>query len=309
MMPKVIKRELILIKIESTQGTDAVPVAATDAILVEDIGWSYAGARMVERNPVKGTLGKFQSVFAGTLMEMTFKAELKGSGVLGTPPESGPALRACALGETIVSIVSVSYSPVSTAHESVTIYYFEDGSLYKILGSMGNVNINLAVGEVGMAEFTFTGHVVGPVDIALPAATFDAIVPAPVIAGAFSALGFSAVINALSMDLGNEVATPADFNAADGYSNVFIADNDPAGSFDPEAPLLLATKDFHAEWRNGTNGSIETGTIGPVTERYALTMPTSYYREIGPADRDGLRAYDIGFAAAGDDSAFTLFFD
>lgn len=308
-MPKLIKRELILLKIETTQGTDAVPTAALDALLVEDIGWSYAGARMVERNPVKGTLGKFQSVFAGTLMEMTFKAEIKGSGVLGTPPEIGPALRGCAIGETIVASTSVSYSPVSTGHESVTIYYFEDGSRYDILGALGAPNINLPVGEVGMVEFTFTGHVVGPIDIALPTGTFDAIEPAPVIAGAFSALGFSAVINALSLDLGNEISTPADFNAADGYSNVFIADNDPAGSFDPESPLLLATKDFHAEWKAGTNGSIETGTIGPATERYALTMPTSYYREIGPADRDGLRAYDIGFAVAGDDAAFTLFFD
>lgn len=308
-MPKQVKRELILIKIETTQGTDAVPTAALDAVLVEDIGWSYAGARMVERNPVKGTLGKFQSIFAGTLMEMTFKAEIKGSGVLGTPPEIGPALRACGIDETIVASTSVSYSPVSTGQESVTIYYFEDGARYDILGCMGNPNVNLPVGEIGMVEFTFTGHVVGPTDVALPTGTFDAINPAPVIAGAFSAIGFSAVINALSMDLGNEISTPADFNAADGYSNVFIADNDPAGSFDPEAPLLLATKDFHAEWRAGTNGSIETGTIGPATERYALTMPTSYYRELGPGDRDGLRAYEIGYAAAGDDAAFTLFFD
>ncbi len=307
-MPKQVKRELVLIKIESVQGTDSVPVAATDAVLVEDIGWSYAGARMVERNPVKGTLGKFQSVYAGTLMEISFKAEIKGSGALGAAPEIGPALRACALGETIVASTSVSYSPVSTGHESVTIYFYEDGSLYKILGCMGNVNVNLPVGEIGMAEFTFTGHVVGPTDIALPTGTFDAVIPAAVIAGAFSAIGFAAVINALNMDLGNEVATPADFNASDGYSNVFIADNDPAGSFDPEA-TTIATKDFHGEWRAGTKGSIVTGTIGPATERYALTLPTSYYREIGPGDRDGLRSYEIGYAADGDDSAFTLFFD
>jgi hypothetical protein len=308
-MPKSVKREMILIKIETVQGTDAIPTPALDAILVEDIGWSYAGARMVERNPVKGTLGKFQSIFAGTLMEMSFKAEIKGSGVLGTPPEIGPALRACGIGETIVPVTSVAYSPVSSDHESVTIYYFEDGARYDILGCMGNPSINLPVGEVGMVDFTFTGHVVGPTDVAIPAGTFDAVDPAAILGGSFSALGFSAVIKSLSLDLGNEISTPEDFNAADGYSNVFIADRDPAGSFDPEAPLLLATKDFHDEWKTGANGSIETGTIGPATERYALTMPTSYIREIGPADRDGLRAYDIGYGTTGDDAAFELFFD
>ena len=307
-MPKKVKREMILIKIETTQGTDAVPTAALDAVLVEDIGWNYAGARMVERNPIKGTLGKFQSVFAGTLMEMSFKAEIKGSGVLGTPPEIGPALRGCGIGETIVASTSVSYSPVSTGHESVTIYFFEDGSRYNILGVLGDVNLTLPVGEVGMAEFTFTGHVVGPTDVALPTGVFDSVKPPAILGGAFAALGFSAVIKSLSLNLGNEVQTPEDFNAGDGYSNVFIADNDPAGTFDPEA-TLIATKDFHNEWRVGTNGSVQTGVLGPATERYALTMPTSYIREIGPGDRDGLRAYEIGYAATGDDAAFTLFFD
>jgi hypothetical protein len=308
-MPKLIKREVILLKVEATQGTDSVPVAGTDALLVEDIGWSYAGARMVERNPVKGTLGKFQSVFAGTLMEMSFKAEMKGSGVLGTPPEIGQALRACGILETIDPGVSVDYNPVSTGMESCTIYYFEDGARYILTGCFGNVNINLPVGEIGMCEFTFTGHVSGPTDVALPTGVYDGVVPPAVIAGSFATQGFSAVINALSLDLGNEIATPADFNAADGYSNVLITDRDPAGSFDPEAPLLLATYDFHAQWKANANGSITTGTIGQATERYALTMPTSYYREVGPGDRDGLRAYEIGFAAAGDDAAFSLFFD
>lgn len=307
-MPKKVKREMLLIKIETTQGTDAVPTAALDAVLVEDIGWSYAGARMVERNPIKGTLGKFQSIFAGTLMEMSFKAEIKGSGVLGTPPEIGPVLRGCAIGETIVASTSVSYSPVSTAHDSVTIYYFEDGSRYDILGCLGDVNLTLPVGELGMAEFTFTGHVVGPTDVALPVGTFDAVKPPAILGGTFSTLGFAAVIKSLSLNLGNEVATPEDFNAADGYGNVFVADNDPAGTFDPEA-TTIAVKDFHDEWRGGNSGVIQTGTIGPATERYALTFPTAYYREIGPGDRDGLRAYEIGYAATGDDSAFTLFFD
>lgn len=307
-MPKLVKREIILLKIETTQGTDAVPAAATDSLLVEDIGWSFAGARMVERNPVKGSLGRFQSVFAGTLMEMTFMAEIKGSGSAGVAPEIGPALRACGLLETIVATTSVEYEPASTGHESATIYYYEDGSLYKILGAFGTVNMNLPTGEIGKVEFTFTGHVVGPVDAALPTGVYDDVVPAPVINAPFSALGFSAIISALNLDVGNEIATPPSMSASDGYSDVLITDRDMAGSFNPEA-TTVAVKDFIGEWKSGATGAINSGNIGATAGNiYALSIPTGYYREVGPGDRDGLRTYEIGFAADGDDSAFSLLF-
>jgi len=308
-MAKLKKRELILIKIETTQGTDAVPTAALDAMLVFEQSWSFNSARMIERNAVKGTLGKLQSVFAGTLIDVTFKAEIKGSGALGVIPEAAAALRGCGLGETIVAATSVAYSPVSTGHESVTLYYHEDNSFYKILGAFGTANLVMNTGELAMYEFTFTGHVVGPADIALPDATVDAIKGLAVINGAFTSLGFAATIQGVNLDLGNEISTPDDFNAADGFSDVLIIDNDPNGSFNPQAETV-ATKDFHGEWKANTAGAINTGDIGSVAgEKFSLSMPTAYYRELGPGDRDGLTTIEIGYAAAGDDAAFTLLFN
>jgi len=307
-MPKLVKREAILLKVESTQGTDAVPVASTDALLVEDVSWSFAGARMVERNPVKSALGRMQSVYAGTMMECSFKAELKGSGAAGTAPEIGQALRACGLGETIAASTSVAYEPVSTGHESATLYYYEDGSLYKLLGAYGNVNFNLGVGEIGYAEFTFTGHLEEYTDVSLPSGTYDSTVPPAIINASFSALSYAAAISSLSLDLGNEVVTPSSMSGADGYGDVLISDRDPAGSFDPQSELV-ATKDFVTEWQSGTAGPITTGSIGGTAGNiYNLTVPTAYYRELAPGDRDNARTLDIGFGASGDDSAFDLTF-
>ena len=305
-MPKLVKREAILLKI-ATQGVDAVPVAANDALLVEDIGWSFAGARMAERNPVKSALGRLQSVYAGTMMEITFRCELKGSGTAGTAPEIGAALRACGLGETIVPSTSVTYEPVSTGHESATIYYYEDGSLYKLLGALGTVNFNLATGEIGYAEFTFTGHFESYTDVALPAGVYDAEVPPPVINASFSALGYAAAISALTLDVANEVVTPSSMSGADGYGDVLIVDRDVAGSFDPQSELS-ATKDFIAEWQGGNSGAIDSGTIGAAGNQYQLTISDGYYRELGPGDRDNSRTYEIGFGAAGDDASFDLIF-
>ena len=307
-MTKPVKKELLLLKIETTKGTNAVPTGALDAILVEDASWSYAGARMVERNPIKGAFGMFQSIYAGTLLEVTFRAEIKGSGVAGTAPEIGPALRACGLGETIVASTSVTYQPVSDSIESCTIYMYEDGTRLALVGCQGNVNFVFKTGGIGYAEFTFTGRPLAVVDETNPAASYDSAVPPAIINAPFSALGYSAVIAALNFDLGNEVATPPSMSAADGYSDVIIVDRDMAGSFDPEAEDV-ATADFHGQWKGGTVGSITSGLVGSVAgNRYQATWPTAYYRELSPGDRDSLRTLEIGFGAAGDDAAFDLVF-
>ena len=306
-MTKLVKRELILLGIEASYGVDPTLDPATDAILVEGLSWSFAGARNIERPAIKGALGQFQSVYGGSLMELTFSAEIKGAGAAGTPPEIGQALRACGLGETIVAATSVTYAPVSTAIESATIYFYEDGSRYVLTGCRGSANINLEVGNKGMIEFTFTGHFTGPTDTPLVTPTYQSTLPAPFIGASFSILGYAGVINAINLDIANEVATPPDANSGDGYAPIIIADRDPNGSVDPEA-TLAGTKNWVNEWQTGANGSIETGVIGLAGNQYALTMPTGYYREIGPGDRDSIRTYEIGYAAAGDDAAFSLAF-
>ena len=301
------KRELIALKIESTYNTDSAPTAI-DAMLVENVSPSYEGARLVERNPIKPTLGKEQSIHAGNLIQLTFDAEMKGSGVAGTAPEIGQALRACGFGETIVASTSVTYEPVSESIESCTIYYYQDGKLQVITGARGTVELNMTVGDKPMASFTFTGHDAGDSDAALISGTYDNTVPPPVINGSFDVGGFAAVISALSFNLGNEVVTPPDFNSPDGYSEVFISDRDMSGSFDPEY-TLKATQDWIADWKNGVNKLITTGVIGSAAgNRIQLDILQAYYRELGQGDRDSIRTLDIGFGAVGDDNAMNLIF-
>ncbi len=301
------KRELIALKIESTYNTDSSP-DGTDAMLVENVALSYEGARMVERNPIKPTLGKEQSIHAGNLVQITFDAEIKGSGTAGTAPEIGAALRACGFGETIVADTSVTYEPVSTAIESCTIYYYQDGKLNVITGARGTVEINLTVGDKGMASFTFTGHDGGDSDAALITATYDSTVPPPVINGSFSVGAYAAVISALTFNLGNEVVTPPDFNAPDGYSEVFIADRDMTGSFDPE-DTLVATQDWVGDWKAGNTKAITTGVIGSAAgNRYQLDLTEAYYRELSQADRDNIRTRDLGLGCVGDDDAVNFIF-
>lgn len=306
----LVNREVITAKVETTYNTDAVPTGADDAVLVESPSWSNEGAKMIERANVKATLGKDQSIFAGSLKSVSFEMEIKGSGTAGSVPEMAALLRGCGLGETIVASTSVTYAPVSTGHESITIYYYSDGLLHKLTGCRGNASINLEAGGAGKVSFSFTGHNAGVTDTALVSPTYDTTVPAPVINTPFSIGGYSSVINSLSADLANGLSTPTDISSSDGFGEVIITSRDVAGSFDPEQ-VLKATKDYINEWEAGTLMALSCGVVGSAAgNRYQVTMPAVYYREVGPGDRDGLRTFEVSYGAAessGDDELSLIF--
>jgi len=299
-------REVILAKIEVTYGTDSVPVEAIDAKLVENIGWSNEGLRMNERPAVRQNIGMLQMVFGGTLRAITFDVELKGSGgAVDVPPELGTLLRGCGFDETITGATDVQYAPVSTGQESLTIYHFQDGIRHTMVGCVGSLSVNLETGALGKLSFTFTGHLVDVTDVALPAApVYTTNVPPPLISVPFSIGGFSAVINALTFDMSNTVATPPDMSASDGYSEVRITQRDVQGSYDPEA-VLIAVEDPFVDLAQGNILAVTTGVIGSVVgNRILIDLPGAYTKDVSPGDRDGVRTYDIplGFAeVAGDD--------
>jgi hypothetical protein len=294
----LVNREVILAKIEGTYGVDAVPVEGIDAMLVENISWSQEGLRMNERPAVRASIGMLKQVFGGRLMTITFDVEMKGNVAAGTAPEHGPLLRACGLDETLVALTSAIYAPVSTGHESITIYYFQDGIRYNILGCRGNVSWAMEAGALGKMSFTFTGHLVEPTDVALATPVLIATVPVAILSGAFAIGGFSAIVSSLSFDLGNTLAMPPDINASDGFAEVQITGRDVNGSYDPESELQ-ATENPHADLIAGTELALTIGPIGTVGGNIInVDFPAVAYRDLSPGDRDGIRTYEIPFGAA-----------
>jgi len=309
-MIMLVNREVLLAKIEGTYGFDPVPVPASDSILVSALNWNNEGARMNERPAARSSLAPLQHIFGGTLRSISFDAEIKGSGVAGTAPEIGTLLRGCAFAETIVASTSVEYKPASTGHESLTFYYYQDGTLMKLTGSRGSVVFNLEAGKQGMASFTFTGHSEAANDAALVIGAYDSTVPAPFIGAGFSLGAYAAVVSKLTCDISNQVATPPNPNAADGYGDIQITGRDVAGSFDPEH-VLVVTKPFEADWRAGILETLTTGTVGSVAgNRFSFNYPSIYAREISPADRDAIRTLEYSFGpveTATDDELSILF--
>lgn len=307
----LVNREVILAKIEGSYGVDSVPVEGTDAMLVENISWSNEGLRMNERPAVRANIGMLQQVYGGRLMTFTFDVEMKGAGgAIDVPPEFGPLLRACGFGETIAPATDVQYAPVSSGHESITIYYFQDGIRYNVVGVRGNVSFNLETGALGKMTFTLTGHVDAVTDVALASPTYVTTVPAALISVPFVIGGFGAIINAITWDMSNTIAMPPDISASDGFAEVQLTQRDPNGSYDPEAELL-AVDDPLTDLEDGTVLVIGTGVIGgTLGNRYEIDIPASSYRDVSPGDRDGIRTYDIPFGMAevsGDDEVLITF--
>jgi hypothetical protein len=305
----LINREVITVKVESAYNTDATP-AATDAVLVEDPSWSNEGLRINERNPVKPTFGREQSVYGGHLRTVTFSAEIKGSGAAGTAPEVGGLMRGCGFGETITPATSVVYAPVSTGIESVTIYYYQDGLLRKITGARGSVSFTLEAGSRVMASFTFTGHDAGTTDVALVTPTYDSTLPPVVVSAPFTFGGDSDIISSLEFDMANNVSMPADISASDGYGEIRITQRRPTGSMNPEAGLI-ATKNWETILSGSTQSALATGAIGGTAGNIVqFSMPSVGVVDLAPGDKEMVRVYDTSIEineSSGDDEVSISF--
>jgi hypothetical protein len=99
-MPILTQRSMLLAKIETTQGTDAVPVASTDSVLVFDPAYSV-DVNMVERAPARRDFSNFQAIPGRTTASMRFAVEIAGSGTAATAPRWSRLLRGCGFQQTV----------------------------------------------------------------------------------------------------------------------------------------------------------------------------------------------------------------
>ena len=304
------RRKVLLAEIESTYNTDPVPTAADNAVLVENLQWASANLRMLARPAVRPSLAALRQVYGGRLLSVTCDVNLKGSGALGVAPDLGVLLRACGIGETIVASTSVAYSPVSTGHESITMYVYEDGRLVPLTGCRGTWSLNTPVGEFLKLSLTITGHEGTHIDATLVDPTLDSTVPETFRGAGFTVDSFAAKIANFSFDLGNVMSMPPNPNAADGFGEIQIVDRDVNGSIDP-LEELVADEDYIGNFKSGAAMALTTGAIGSTAGNIVtITMPAVSYRDSGRADRDGLVGLNLPFGAhestTDDDFTITL---
>ena len=173
-MSRLTRKTAILAKIEATYGTDSTPAGITDAILISNQSINTLNANNVDRAIVREFLGGFEQLVGVVYKDVSFDVELAGSGAAGTAPAYGPLLRGCGMAEAVSAGARVEYTPISAAFESLTIYYYDDGVLHKLLGARGSYKLGMGLGNVPKLSFKFIGLDGGDTAVANPAQTLTA---------------------------------------------------------------------------------------------------------------------------------------
>jgi hypothetical protein len=288
------RKFLVLAKLEVTQYTDPVPTAAANSILVKNLKPTPLRVESEDRGLVRPYFGNSERI---PIMEegmLEFDVEIAGAGAAGTAPKYGPLLRACGFSETISAGTSVTYAPVSSAFETITLYAYRDGVLYKLTGAVGSVSMDLAAKKLPHYHFRFIGKYVAVSDAAIPSGSDftgfqqpKASIPANT--GTLTIDGYAAKVAAFSADMANQISHALWMN----NETLAITDRRPTGSITVEA-VTVATKDYFTLVRNSTLAAF-TVTHGTVAgNKVTIAAPKVQLADIGETEFEGALAYQMG---------------
>ena len=211
-------QKLLLAKIETTAGTDAVPTASADAILASNVEVTPVAGDAVNRELERPYYGGQPDINVNTHTQISFGVELardlnsSSAEVAETVPRWAALLEACGMKPGASSNDHV-YSPITGSEKTLTIWINIAGVVQKIVGCRGTFSLELGVGAIPRVNFTFTGRYGDPSDLALPAATYPKsklVIPANdvttvALAGGLAYNTGKPALSALTLDWGAEV--------------------------------------------------------------------------------------------------------
>jgi len=295
---------VVYVKLETTPGVDAVPVAANAVqVLSVDVTPTQDA---IDRHVVKPTMGMKPHAQGKRTLEFKIKCELKGSGTAGTAPEISPLLQACYMSETLVpaagaNSAKVDYIPVTRNNKTCTIYVYKDGLLWKGIGAIGNANINANVAESTVVEFTMKCLYTDPTPATAPASPiFDATGPIVVSNADIVNENVGTIkCGSFALDIGNQLAE----HYTTSQHRFSVADR---------APVFSITKDSistAAEWNALRNGdtAVIVGQFGSIPGNKLVISAQNCVREtVAYNERSEVDILDVAYRAyevgnAGDD--------
>jgi hypothetical protein len=244
-MPLYTSKRTILVKAETTYGTDPVPTGSANAVLCKNLDITPMESELASRDLVRPYFGASEQYVSGAYVRVSFDVEMQGSGTAGTAPGYDALLKACGMASTVVAATSVTYALLSTSMPSVTIYYNVSGVLHKITGGRGNLEIVIEAGQIPVFRFTFLGIYNAPTDTAAPTVDYTAY-KAPSVSNStntptFSLFSYSAILQSLNINFNNNIA----YRSLIGAEDIQLSDRSVTGTAVIEAPTIAA-KDFFA---------------------------------------------------------------
>jgi len=303
-MPLKSLRKAILCKVEVTPGTDVVPAAATDALLVRNWQFNPLQLNLEQRQMVLVYFGNDGQLVAGKYCTFSFEVEMAGAGSAGGVPKYDAALQACALSATNNAGVSEVYAPISSGEKTATFYFYQDGILHKAVYAKGDCTLKFEAGKTPVFAFSFVALYVAVADSALASPTLTGFTkPLPVNNANTTSMtldSYAGAFSSFSLSIGNQMK----YRNLVGAEYIVFMDRQSKGSIQMEKPLI-GTKDFYTIANAGTLKAftITHGTTGgnKVTVAAANCQLTS----VNESDQDGVAMLGLGLdvlpSSAGND--------
>ena len=293
------------------------PYTATATDTADSIATALAA--LVDADPRLGATaaagGAITVTYAtGSAVQPAGGISLGASGAVVTPTFTGEVLPGQ---QWIVSLYEVGYNyrptSVTSEAESITLYVMKDGVLHKVTSAQGTVTFTGESGQIGQAQFEFTGNYIDPVEEPIPLdANFEATDPPQVELAQMSINGdndFCA--QSFTYTLGNDLNLRECINALDGFDGSQITGRSPTAALNPEATYEAYT----GMWRN-----FSTNKQFPLHTRVGVDLDNMIRFYVERANFTGLTYGDRnnavtlesefqlnGLAAAGDDELRVAF--
>ena len=292
------KKTVLLAKQETDYGSDPTPTAAANAIEAYDVALTI-NADMKERSPGNSDLSMFPEERGKTSIDIKFSTKVQGSGTAGLPSRQDPLFQACGQSRAIVSGTSVTNAPLSASYTSVAMWVYIDGIIHKIVGCVGDLEMDLTSGEFGLINWTFKGIYAIPTDGAIVDPIFDTPDPEIVKACTFTFGSYAAIIEKLTFKTGNVIAERPDFNQTEGIKGFCITGRNPEGSMTVEAVLRAESNaDFYSYFHSRTLKALSFVLGGTAGNILTWTSPKCYLRAPVWGDREGVRTFELAFQLA-----------
>jgi len=255
-MPIKALKKVVLCKVETTAGTDAVPVVGADAMLALNVSVTPANVRHTARNAAVPFFGNHGQINVGETMQIEFDIEMAGAGAVATVPGYAPAMLGCAMSETITpSTGPVTYNVISDAEKTVTIYFYWENQLHKLLGAMGSQEWRFQEGGVPLIHFAFEGIYGGITTVAPSVPTLtafqEALAMTKVNTPTFTLHGYAAPLASMTITQNNSIV----YKNRPNSEKIHYTGRSMTGNVTIELPLI-ATKAFVDICRAGTTGTM-----------------------------------------------------
>ena len=297
-MAKLMRKMLLLAKIESPSGTDSAPAAATHAMLVSAMTPELITAEYVDRANIKPYFGNNSQLAAGIHRQISFEMEIAGAGTAGGTPAWDALIRACGFAASTPggSPGEKHYTPISDSIPTVTLYEYLDGIRWKMVGCVGTVSMTFTAKGIPRFSFRFVGEYSAGEDVALPSDASYASFVAPVTVGkvwtpTFQIHGNAACLSSLTIDMANN----AIYRDLVGCGGPIITDRKPVATAVFELPSI-ATYSWDEAIKNSTPGTlnfVHGRTAGNIVQ---IECPKVTCNNASLQDQDGVAMLSVGLA-------------